>query len=61
MNQVTKDIMKLLKIDEADARDVQSRMDESGIDYSECGKREFNAQAREAFRIFKGECQEFYS
>ena len=61
MNSVTKDIMKLLKVDETDALEVQNRMDQSGINYSECSKREFNAEAREAFKIFKGECTEFYS
>lgn len=61
MNGVTKDIMKLLKLNESDALEVQSRMDQSGINYSECTKREFNAEAREALKIFKGECEEFYS
>jgi hypothetical protein len=49
MNQDTKQIMSLLKVDVETALLVQEKMDCSGIDYSECSKREFEMAARDAF------------
>lgn len=42
------ELMKLLKIDAPTAACVLHEMDCSGIDYSECTRREFNRCAREA-------------
>ena len=51
MNQVTKDIMALLKIDAETAFQVQDQMMINGFDFSESSKRAFNLEAKECFQI----------
>ena len=46
MNQVTRDIMKLLKCDADRALRVQSWMGMSGFDFSEASEREFRKEVR---------------
>lgn len=51
MNQVTKDIMKLLKVDLEMAIKVQEQM---RIDFSECTTKEFNKEVRFCHKIVIG-------
>jgi hypothetical protein len=53
MNQATKDIMALLKIDAKTAFQVQDLMMINGFDFSESSKRTFNLEAKECFQIVK--------
>jgi hypothetical protein len=53
MNQATKDIMALLKIDAETAFQVQDLMMINGFDFSESSKRVFNLEAKECFQIVK--------
>lgn len=55
MNSHTTEIMKLCSVDTATALRIQHLMDCSGIDYSQCTTREFNATAREAARDIAAE------
>lgn len=48
MNQVTRDIMRILGVDADKALAIQHKMDCSGIDYSECTKAQFTRAVREA-------------
>ena len=43
------DIQNLLQVNADAAERVRQGMDESGLDYSSCTRREFNAAARMAF------------
>lgn len=51
MNMYTRQIAELLKIDLEIAKEVQYEMTCSGLDFSECSKREFNKVARECFEL----------
>jgi len=53
MNQATKDIMALLKIDAETAFQVQDLMMINGFDFSESSERVFNLEAKECFQIVK--------
>jgi hypothetical protein len=53
MNQATRDIMALLKVDADTALKVQSKMWESGFDFSEATKREFNREVKICFELVK--------
>lgn len=47
MNQVTKDIMKLLNVNVEEALDVQRYIEENWLlDFSECSTRQFNKVVR---------------
>lgn len=46
MNWITRDIMRVLNLDEGAADKVRDEMDRTGIDYSECTAAEFNSTAR---------------
>lgn len=48
MNIYTRQIAELLKISLEDARRVQDQMECNGLDFSECTKAEFKAEAKEA-------------
>jgi hypothetical protein len=43
------DIQNLLQVNADTAERVRAGMDEAGLDYSSCTRREFNAAARMAF------------
>ena len=49
MNRLTKDIMVLLNIDVKLALQVQSEVEMSGIDLSECTKTQLNNAIRQAY------------
>jgi len=53
MNIYTKDVIKLLKIDEKMADKVLSEMQASGLDFSECSTREFNEVAKLCYDFVK--------
>ena len=53
MNDVTRQIMKRFGLDAETALKVQARMEEEGLDFSECTKREFNRAMIEAFQWIK--------
>lgn len=48
MNKYTTEIMEMFSVDAATALKIQARMEENGIDYSECTLKEFRYAAREA-------------
>jgi hypothetical protein len=50
MNIYTKEIMKMLEIDETEAEEVLERVEESNLDLSECTDAEFR---RAVFLVFK--------
>jgi len=54
MNQVTRDIMALLKINAQTAIQVQDLMGASGFDFSEASTRAFNREAKFCFAVIKG-------
>jgi len=51
MNQTTRDIMALLKIDAQTAIQVQYKMMESGFDFSEASKKSFNREVKICFAL----------
>jgi hypothetical protein len=53
MNQATRDIMALLKIDAQTAIQVQNQMSASGFDFSESTQRAFNKEAKICFALIK--------
>lgn len=53
MNQATRDIMALLNVDAETALKVQSKMWESGFDFSEATKKEFNREVKICFELVK--------
>jgi len=53
MNQATRDIMALLKIDAQTAIQVQNQMSASGFDFSESTQRAFNKEAKICFAFIK--------
>jgi hypothetical protein len=50
MNEDTRTIMQLLRVDEQTALTIQNKMGENGLDFSECDQRQFNRAARTAYR-----------
>ena len=54
MNQTTRDIMALLKIDADTAIQVQYKMMESGFDFSEASRKAFNREVKVCFALIKG-------
>jgi hypothetical protein len=54
MNQATRDIMALLKIDAQTAIQVQYKMMESGFDFSEASRKAFNREVKVCFALIKG-------
>ena len=54
MNQATRDIMALLKIDADTAIQVQDKMGASGFDFSASSRKAFNREAKVCFAIIKG-------
>lgn len=57
MNQVTRDIMKLLDVDAETALKVQAIMEQDGFDFSECTTKEFVKEVRYAAFVLKGKQQ----
>ncbi len=53
MNQATRDIMALLKIDAQTAIQVQNQMSASGFDFSEATQRAFNKEAKLCYALIK--------
>ncbi len=53
MNQATRDIMALLKIDAQTAIQVQNKMGESGFDFSEASRKAFNREAKICFALIQ--------
>jgi hypothetical protein len=53
MNQATRDIMALLKIDADTAIQVQYKMMESGFDFSETSRKAFNREAKICFALMQ--------
>jgi hypothetical protein len=53
MNQATREIMALLKIDAKTAIQVQDEMAASGFDFSEASKKAFNREAKICFAVVK--------
>ena len=53
MNQNTRDIMALLKVDADTAIQVQDEMCASGFDFSEATQRAFNYEAKICFAVIK--------
>jgi hypothetical protein len=51
MNYVTREIMEKCKVDADTALKIQYEMDCSGLDYSECSQRAFNACMKECFKL----------
>jgi hypothetical protein len=51
MNIYTREIAALLKIDLETALRVQNEMSVSGFDFSESSTRQFNAEARAAYKM----------
>ena len=49
MNKDTRAIMQLFRVDEQTALEIQNKMGEKGLDFSECDQREFNYAARTAY------------
>jgi hypothetical protein len=54
MNQATRDIMALLKIDADTAIQVQDKMGASGFDFSASSRKAFNREAKICFAVIKG-------
>ena len=54
MNQATRDIMALLKIDADTAIQVQNKMGALGFDFSASSRKAFNLEAKVCFAIIKG-------
>ena len=54
MNQATREIMALLKIDAQTAIQVQYKMMESGFDFSEASRKAFNREAKICFAFIQG-------
>ena len=53
MNQATRDIMALLKIDADTAIQVQNKMGALGFDFSGSSRKAFNREAKICFEIIK--------
>ena len=53
MNKVTRDIMALLNIDANLAFQVQAKMWESGFDFSEATKKQFDQEVKVCFALVK--------
>ena len=53
MNQYTRNIMALLKIDVITALQVQDEMCASGFDFSEATQQAFNREAKICFAVIK--------
>ena len=54
MNQATRDIMALLKIDADTAIQVQDKMGASGFDFSASSRKAFNREAKVCFALIQG-------
>jgi hypothetical protein len=54
MNQATRDIMALLKIDADTAIQVQNQMGALGFDFSASSRKAFNREAKICFAVIKG-------
>jgi hypothetical protein len=50
---VLKELMTLLHINAETAERVRHEMDCSGVDYSQCSRRQFNACARECYETLQ--------
>jgi hypothetical protein len=53
MNQYTRNIMALLKVDATTAIQVQDEMCASGFDFSEATQQAFNREAKICFAVIK--------